>query len=451
MRIVIAIAHACLGCASVQSIESTTSTRLEASVEHKVVDDSLELSVATEVQGHKLTVAIEQQETCATLTTPRTHRRRYVDRRVDPTSSRATWTIAVLSIGAGVYGTVDADSLAAQSTAPDAPTAEQYRQYAGGLLVVGLAAATIGVIDGLRAGDSKYDDGIIRSETTRTEATCRRRASSNRDVALRLANGEQLTGRSDEAGKVTFDFAAVPEAGLPGDTTREDIAVGSARVKVALSYDQRAAIRSSLLAEPTSRLAVDILQKQRDSCARAVDNARGDLGTADLSRSVLASWRQVKADCGGVWTASYETELENVEARVVETECRNGLRAADEAFANGSDVTVEEMSTALASMRALCKAPEHVAKLSQLDAKLVKTIKRLEREAALEARRLAREQALQDALERARTQRSFPAPTWPTAPSSSCCKICSRGKACGNTCISRSKTCHVGVGCACDG
>src|SRR5262245_15050418 len=32
-----------------------------------------------------------------------------------------------------------------------------------------------------------------------------------------------------------------------------------------------------------------------------------------------------------------------------------------------------------------------------------------------------------------------------------CCKICSRGKACGNTCISRDKTCHVGPGCACDG
>jgi hypothetical protein len=32
-----------------------------------------------------------------------------------------------------------------------------------------------------------------------------------------------------------------------------------------------------------------------------------------------------------------------------------------------------------------------------------------------------------------------------------CCKICQRGKACGNTCISRDKQCHVGPGCACDG
>jgi hypothetical protein len=32
-----------------------------------------------------------------------------------------------------------------------------------------------------------------------------------------------------------------------------------------------------------------------------------------------------------------------------------------------------------------------------------------------------------------------------------CCKVCSLGKACGNTCISRNKTCHVGQECACDG
>ena len=32
-----------------------------------------------------------------------------------------------------------------------------------------------------------------------------------------------------------------------------------------------------------------------------------------------------------------------------------------------------------------------------------------------------------------------------------CCKICRAGKACGDTCISRDKICHVGPGCACDG
>ena len=32
-----------------------------------------------------------------------------------------------------------------------------------------------------------------------------------------------------------------------------------------------------------------------------------------------------------------------------------------------------------------------------------------------------------------------------------CCKICRKGKACGDSCISREKTCQEGPGCACDG
>jgi hypothetical protein len=31
-----------------------------------------------------------------------------------------------------------------------------------------------------------------------------------------------------------------------------------------------------------------------------------------------------------------------------------------------------------------------------------------------------------------------------------CCKRCKKGKACGDSCIARDKTCHAGVGCACD-
>lgn len=30
-----------------------------------------------------------------------------------------------------------------------------------------------------------------------------------------------------------------------------------------------------------------------------------------------------------------------------------------------------------------------------------------------------------------------------------CCKRCSKGKPCGNSCISRTKSCRVGPGCAC--
>ena len=35
-------------------------------------------------------------------------------------------------------------------------------------------------------------------------------------------------------------------------------------------------------------------------------------------------------------------------------------------------------------------------------------------------------------------------------PPSQCCKVCRKGQACGNSCISRSYTCRKGRGCACD-
>ena len=31
-----------------------------------------------------------------------------------------------------------------------------------------------------------------------------------------------------------------------------------------------------------------------------------------------------------------------------------------------------------------------------------------------------------------------------------CCKVCRKGKACGNSCIARDKQCHQPPGCACD-
>lgn len=47
--------------------------------------------------------------------------------------------------------------------------------------------------------------------------------------------------------------------------------------------------------------------------------------------------------------------------------------------------------------------------------------------------------------------RSQPVQPEPTRQRSSCCKICKKGKACGNGCISRSYTCRKPPGCACNG
>jgi hypothetical protein len=39
----------------------------------------------------------------------------------------------------------------------------------------------------------------------------------------------------------------------------------------------------------------------------------------------------------------------------------------------------------------------------------------------------------------------------PSATPMACCKTCTQGKACGNSCIAKYKDCHQPPGCACDG
>ena len=58
-------------------------------------------------------------------------------------------------------------------------------------------------------------------------------------------------------------------------------------------------------------------------------------------------------------------------------------------------------------------------------------------------------------VEKTAPTRTYTAPTQRTisepAPAArTCCKVCSKGKACGDSCISKSYTCHKPPGCACD-
>jgi hypothetical protein len=50
----------------------------------------------------------------------------------------------------------------------------------------------------------------------------------------------------------------------------------------------------------------------------------------------------------------------------------------------------------------------------------------------------------------ARFDEALSSPATSTMPAA-CCKMCTKGKACGNSCISRDKICHQPPGCACDG
>lgn len=50
-----------------------------------------------------------------------------------------------------------------------------------------------------------------------------------------------------------------------------------------------------------------------------------------------------------------------------------------------------------------------------------------------------------------RVQDSFLGERPDTLVAQACCKVCRKGQACGNSCISWDKTCHKPPGCACQG
>lgn len=45
----------------------------------------------------------------------------------------------------------------------------------------------------------------------------------------------------------------------------------------------------------------------------------------------------------------------------------------------------------------------------------------------------------------------MPPPASAVPPAPVCCKVCRAGKACGDSCIAKDKTCNSGPGCACNG
>jgi hypothetical protein len=449
------------GCASIQKIETTTNTPLPPAIHTEVVPDSVEYSASARIDGSRVRIAIAQTEMCAKVTTPRSHQRRYVARTSEPRISRTVWVIAASALGTGAYSFADAEGLANRADGPIAnASASDYREYGGTLLLLGLAATAVGVIDRIRAADSEYDDGVIEGEEKRTESLCRHRETHDRKVALLLPNDHGFVSTCDRDGVAEFDLLEVPDEGLPPDVA--ELEIGGRHVRVDLSSTQREALRANLLAEPRSRIARDALAKRKADCSIAVDTARAAIQPEPASVLPAAhnGWLAAKGACTDLWTSDLELELVAVDSRILVTDCRNRLRSVATAFVEDTGVTVEEMTAELATLRDLCPAPEHVAQRRLLETKLASAVKRLERAAAEATRRAAREEARVAAenrqrVERARAQRSYSEPesetTW-SAPNSArtCCKYCSAGKACGNSCIAQWKTCHRGSGCACD-
>lgn len=95
-------------------------------------------------------------------------------------------------------------------------------------------------------------------------------------------------------------------------------------------------------------------------------------------------------------------------------------------------------------------SPRSIASLEALLEKTNASLKREHAKQEAETRRREAEEQRRErraaAAEAARVSRSWKRES---RSSGGCCKYCSKGKPCGDTCIARNRTCHVGGGCAC--
>ncbi|MEJ7601249.1 MAG: hypothetical protein WKG01_25315 [Kofleriaceae bacterium] len=167
-------------------------------------------------------------------------------------------------------------------------------------------------------------------------------------------------------------------------------------------------------------------------------------------------------ECAFAHATEAGTATSTVDAEGLRSEARAAIqRDLDVAIASARDetaldrrVATQQTAVALWSTYLLPEAGSEPPQLISLRAQLQKdqaafakaNLLALQQQAAeakrlraAEARTQAREEAAAERLQRTEAREE----------SRSCCKICSKGYACGDTCISRSRTCHVGRGCAC--
>ena len=246
---------------------------------------------------------------------------------------------------------------------------------------------------------------------------------------------------------------AIDELNAPWHTERlvEDaLAAVRDRASGELSAGMRAQDHTALeqLAELVDPIDAGLAERAR---------ARGRLAHASSCREAKEFDCAVEALSG--WTAPASDRASQHEYGELRYAVASDLAAAinsatlDESDLEARKRTIEKTLADAKRYEAFAgeASPRSIASLEKLLEKTDASLKREQAKQEAEARRREAEEQRRErraaAAEAARASRS-----WDREPRSStggCCKYCSKGKPCGDTCIARNRTFHVGGGCAC--
>lgn len=114
---------------------------------------------------------------------------------------------------------------------------------------------------------------------------------------------------------------------------------------------------------------------------------------SDLDEMTRGRWVAAKRECGDLWTPELDVDFATIERRVVASQCKARLAAAERRLQEHDDAGTEDLAMEIASIRGVCTSVNQISQLDRFSARVVVAAKRAAREREAEARRAAREEA----------------------------------------------------------
>jgi hypothetical protein len=319
-------------CVPIHQRETFTDKPVEPDIQRRVVDGSRTYSIDPSIDGHVLSLRIEQSDVCEVKTVPRSRRTRHIERTADGKMMGMLWVAAAGSALLGAYLYLDADSLSAEDEAMDPSdymTPDEYRGGGVTLVGLGIGSGSIAIVDSIRAIDGDADGGIVEGNAERTEVACRQSMTTGASFVVVLADGVVLRAMTDDEGVAAIDLAEIPLAALPERGGAITAKLGERDVRIELGISDVEEIRTALLGDPESRVSRELAAQRRAVCAGAITGARARSRAAleDDPDSAVAGWDTAREQCADLWTADNEMERTQAHADARASRCAIALRA----------------------------------------------------------------------------------------------------------------------------
>lgn len=456
-------------CVAVKAESSQTDTLLRNDKKVRAVRGSTEHTVDASVSGANLLVRIERSEQCRTTITPVFHRTVHTTRTIADGQRQALTPGTMALAGSGLalsslWMTVDPDGF--ESVAGDSGGASEADNVALTTGVLGLGLLAIAIVDYVRLSDNTDDRGEVEGKSKTTAATCRRRRLANTQIAVRGRNSEFVAGaKTNQRGRAELSLFDLPINEFANEALELSLEANNVNLQVVLSRRDTRIVLSALKNDPSSRVSKELFAKAAKRCTESVAAASADIVTVATTEAAVAkataTWSELAQHCRPHWNSASQSAFEEFERRVEESRverqvlaCTQAAREAQHALESLSLDTLERISAARTHCSEVVDGELVMAKMTVLESQWEAAVlqaqrleqQRLKKELRTQAREVSRERRRAAASQRRRRSRSS-APRVQRARS--CCKFCSSGKPCGDSCISSRYTCHKGPGCAC--